>query len=1250
MTRKVQWNNDAQPIGSTLDQILYQIRCADAGEGLLMDAVTPEEITEDSDGILTFDALVSPYARLERKMELLRGIMERAGDKVKPVAMQITEPFKQRGVAHVAVIFELSDGQTVSIYFHNPDGSPGKMAPTDEVISWKWLLNKKDITIVVAPERGSNLNVREVARRIMRLSEKNSAAFQRVNSKRAERMQAIQGLKDEIAGLEVELTKAQRELEVARVEAERAAAEAARTGVFFHSGLKIYPVTLNVGGDVKSMWAVQTLNNAEREANGERQLGGDPVSETIDGAKRLAEGEVASAKQLEEYLAAMAAMEAERAAAEAARKEANQGKTLSEIKAQKYLDAPVVDGETGERMTRAEWVKRRIEAGDALDTWLENKIKDKSRREWDRMDNQEQAAHEAKVREGGQVSKYRIGEYTVTKTEYDYAQKLLAEKQAAAVELTGNELGEFPDTEEGLIALRDAAISFYERNLINSDGVYNADLGANVLFDKTGAKKVKSLSADPVKLKMIPKLKEIIGLGQKTLEMEPSEKAARRGVVKAFVLKKSVKIGEREVVARLIVHLRRDGTFSYDHAVDRSEASKGVGRSSGAMDSVDATDHSQPVLHRSEPSFRHALGPIVGNERRDINLALDAAAGGGMVFNLFIEGEEPEEVGEEDYEQNPTQAQQTPAAEATENVAEVQPEQAAKPIAPADPRKLPFEWIEHQRAPAMRLEGSKSGFVAVPARGNRDAGTWNIVNTATGEVVRKIQKPKFARSDAERDLVSREEAARYGAGGYYAALQQYDKDLKAFEEAETAKLWANAPAIADVAAELQKIKGWDVSQSKRHEDEGALWIGNYANSRADTELMQDITREIWLNGNPIPKELASASAADVAAWIHVQEAVFAGDEEAAIDELADRYDPDTGEVATSDDDSDFERQIAGMPKGFIRSAMLVESFTEALGGEAIFGDFNHTASAGLFDSSVQQLPFGICAQIGDGVGNLKGRADIGANGDVLILAGATGLTPITLPGGEKAAASSKDGAILAMLKAAIGSPSEPQPQPNPRPEPEPQPESTTASTEYRYALVYRPAGPGAVPKDGFLRVDPAEPAIASIARHGVAVYSRELTEQELKSFELRRVHTESERAAAVEAIAQHFADHEYAANYYEYVQEGDAAMLEMVMRQEIEQQYPFDAFANTEAMPKEAGARFAELMRAKQPPAVDANPERTKAVQYLQGIVDGTTDPLTVDFDNLEALHANYGSDPEVAALFEKAADVVANAALAATA
>ncbi len=219
MTKRVQWNSDALPYDQTLDQVLYEIRQSDSGENLLLDLISINDIIEDSDGVLALDALVTPFVRLERKMELLRGVMDRAGKSVKVQSMQISDPFSQRGTANVAVIFELSDGQTVSIYFHNPDVTPKKMTPTDEVISWKWLLNKKDITIVVAPERGQDLNVREVARRIMRLAEKNSPAFARANAKRSERMQNIQGLKDEITVLEKELADAQHELEVVKVEA-----------------------------------------------------------------------------------------------------------------------------------------------------------------------------------------------------------------------------------------------------------------------------------------------------------------------------------------------------------------------------------------------------------------------------------------------------------------------------------------------------------------------------------------------------------------------------------------------------------------------------------------------------------------------------------------------------------------------------------------------------------------------------------------------------------------------------------------------------------------------------------------------------------------------------------------------------------------------------------------------------------------------------------------------------------------------
>lgn len=212
----ISWDSAAQPKHITIDQILYQCRRADGDNALLLDAISMADILEEADEILVFDALVSTYAKLERKMQALQAVMNRAGGEVKPIALQISEPFKQNGVAQVAAVFELSDGQTVSIFFHNPDVTPQKLAPGDEMISWKWLLNKRDVTIVVAPERGHDLNVRDVATRIMRLAEKNSAAFQRANAKRAENVAAIESLKTEITGLEKELADAQHELEVAK--------------------------------------------------------------------------------------------------------------------------------------------------------------------------------------------------------------------------------------------------------------------------------------------------------------------------------------------------------------------------------------------------------------------------------------------------------------------------------------------------------------------------------------------------------------------------------------------------------------------------------------------------------------------------------------------------------------------------------------------------------------------------------------------------------------------------------------------------------------------------------------------------------------------------------------------------------------------------------------------------------------------------------------------------------------------------
>lgn len=224
----VLWNDQSGvPLGISLDQLLYRIRRSDSDDGLIFDSVTLDDILEDADAVYELDALVSTGSMLSRKITTIERIMNASGKSVSVAASQVSSPFKRQGVINVAAIFELSDGQTVTIMFHNPDAGTAKaLKPSDELISWKWLLNKKDITIVVAPERGSDVPIRQVARRIMGLAEKNSKTFARMNQKRAERLEYIDGLKGEIGELETELDSLTKQIEIANIETEDAALNA----------------------------------------------------------------------------------------------------------------------------------------------------------------------------------------------------------------------------------------------------------------------------------------------------------------------------------------------------------------------------------------------------------------------------------------------------------------------------------------------------------------------------------------------------------------------------------------------------------------------------------------------------------------------------------------------------------------------------------------------------------------------------------------------------------------------------------------------------------------------------------------------------------------------------------------------------------------------------------------------------------------------------------------------------------------
>lgn len=229
--KPVQWDNTAQPVGQTIGRVLYDIRLDDVGDDLLTDPMTMDEALSDPDieCLLVLDALVVEAGMLKPKTDQILTVLKAAGKAVQPQQVEIGEPVRLKGTMQIPVIYGMSDGQTLTIWFHNPDTTPAKLAPMDVLVSARWVINKKDVTIAVAPEKGKDLSPRDVARRIMALIEKNSAAFLRVNAKAGERAAQIEGLQGEIAGLEQTLDGLKVQIERAQEVKASAAAKAPKT-------------------------------------------------------------------------------------------------------------------------------------------------------------------------------------------------------------------------------------------------------------------------------------------------------------------------------------------------------------------------------------------------------------------------------------------------------------------------------------------------------------------------------------------------------------------------------------------------------------------------------------------------------------------------------------------------------------------------------------------------------------------------------------------------------------------------------------------------------------------------------------------------------------------------------------------------------------------------------------------------------------------------------------------------------------
>ena len=186
---------DAFPKGfsvSQLNDIMYQLSATSEDAALMCEAESlavmdsaynPGERTSK----MILDAVTARYSRLPKTMAAFQRVLNKhfraIGSDITAETPMLGDPKKGSMFATITVQFPFSDGQVLSVVFHAPGGDPKKVMPDDTLIAFRWLLNKRDITQVVAPEvesgKARDVSLDTVGKRITQLVDANSEKFQK---------------------------------------------------------------------------------------------------------------------------------------------------------------------------------------------------------------------------------------------------------------------------------------------------------------------------------------------------------------------------------------------------------------------------------------------------------------------------------------------------------------------------------------------------------------------------------------------------------------------------------------------------------------------------------------------------------------------------------------------------------------------------------------------------------------------------------------------------------------------------------------------------------------------------------------------------------------------------------------------------------------------------------------------------------------------------------------------------------------
>lgn len=190
-TKSVEWVDGCiRSHGGSISQLMLDMRRCDP-QGQLLEHVTPRDIVrlviDDSCEFgPMLDAMIIKHRNLEQTVKRMAEALK-AYDNEEFFVKTVTpiEPFKRNGVANVGAIFEMSDSQKITVLFANPDSTPAKLSSDDVLTSWKWMLNKRDVTAILQPRAVDAKKYNVIAERMTRLLARNHKKFKDAQASRA---------------------------------------------------------------------------------------------------------------------------------------------------------------------------------------------------------------------------------------------------------------------------------------------------------------------------------------------------------------------------------------------------------------------------------------------------------------------------------------------------------------------------------------------------------------------------------------------------------------------------------------------------------------------------------------------------------------------------------------------------------------------------------------------------------------------------------------------------------------------------------------------------------------------------------------------------------------------------------------------------------------------------------------------------------------------------------------------------------